>query len=102
MTAPWTRPCERVRKYGDASAATGRARSEHDDAVMAAGRARAECDDAVAQNALLTKHLAVLREGAKHLRALDGAHRDAMRDLVGRGKALCERFGVELQVPDAY
>ena len=80
-------------EFGDASATAGRARSERDDAVKAAGQARAERDDAVAQNALLTKHLAVLQEGAKHLRALDGARRDAMRDLVGRRKALCERFG---------
>ena len=44
----------------DAFAAAGRAWAGRDDAAMAAGQARAECDDVVAQNALLTKHLADL------------------------------------------
>ena len=51
---------------------------------------------------LLSKHLADLQEGAKHLRALEEARRDTMRDLVGCGRVLCEHFGDKLQVPLAY
>ena len=86
----------------DATVAAVRAQVEHDDATTAAKRVRGELDDAVAQNVLLSEGLTELREGAKHLRALDEARRDTMRDLVGRGWAICERFGAELQVPPAY
>ena len=51
---------------------------------------------------VVSEHLTELQEGAKNLRALDEARRDTMRDLVGRGRALCELFGAELHVPPAY
>ena len=90
------------KEVDDAVAAAERVRAERDIATTAAGQARAGRDKAVTRTALLSKCLADLQEGAKHLRALEEARRDTMRDLVGCGRVLCERFGAELQVPPAY
>ena len=90
------------KEHDDATATVMRAQAERDDVTVAAKRARGERGDAVVRNVLLSERLTELQEGAKHLRALDEARRDTMRDLVGRGRAVCERFGAELQVPPAY
>ena len=103
-------------KLDDATAVTARSQKEVDDAATAAEQAQAECnaamvtaeqaraerDEVVARTVLLSKSLADLQEGARHLRSLEEAHRGMMQDLAVRGKVLCERFGAELQVPPAY
>ena len=79
-------------KLDDATAVTAHSRNEVDNAAAAAEQAPAERDEVVTRTALLSKSLADLQEGARHLRSLEEARRDMMRDLIGRGRVLCERF----------